>query len=278
MRKSTNIRTASSLMACILSAVIAIPIWGDTLILRDGTTRVGNLTGANAKSITFRERQGRKLRYSVRDVQAVQFGDGPNRYDSGWRGADGPHDLNWDWDGRGYGQSRMERVVLAAGTEVVVRTNERIDARDAVEGQNFSAQIEENVRDSDGSVAIPRGSDVRLVVRWLENNNDLTLDVESITVEGRRYRVSTTDLELENQRQGIGANRRTGEFVGGGAVLGAIVGAIAGGGKGAAIGAGAGAGAGALTSIVTRGKEVRVPAESVIRFQLDRSLRLRLWS
>jgi hypothetical protein len=169
----------------------------------------------------------------------------------------------------------MERVVLAAGTEVVVVTNERIDARNAVEGQTFAAQIQENIRDNDGSIAIPRGSDARLVVRRMENNGDLILDVESITVEGRRYRVSTMDQELDSQR---GGNRRIGEFAGGGAVLGAIIGAIAGGGKGAAIGAGAGAGAGALTGIVTRGKELRVPAESIIRFRLDRPLRLRLWS
>jgi hypothetical protein len=276
-------------MTCILSAVIAMPLRGDMLILRDGTTREGTLTAANPNSITFRDRRGRNARYSVRDVQAVQFGNGPYRPNSGWGGPDRPRDDNRDngslsqppgdsRNNRGYDQSRMERVVLAAGTELAVRTNERIDARDAVEGKTFSAQIEENVRDNDGSTAIPRGSDARLVVRRLENNGDLILDVESIAVEGRRYRVSTADEELENRRQGVGGNRRTGEFVGGGAVLGAIIGAIAGGGKGAAIGAGAGAGAGALTQIVTRGKEVHVPAESVIRFRLDRPLRLRLWS
>jgi hypothetical protein len=289
MRKFTSIRTAVSIATCILSAAIAIPIWGDTLILRDGTTREGNLTGANPSSITFRDQRGRNLRYSVRDVQAVQFGDGPYRPNSGWSGPDRSRDDNRDNQGlgqppdnnrnnRGYDQSRLERMVLAAGTVVVVRTNERIDARNAVEGQTYSAQIEENIRDSDGASAIPRGSDARLVVRRLENNGDLILDMESITVEGRRYQVSTADQELDNQRQGIGGNRRTGEFVGGGAVLGAIIGAIAGGGQGAAIGAGAGAGAGALTQIVTRGKEVHVPAESVLRFRLDRPLRLRLLS
>jgi len=276
MRKSISIRTASLVVICILSAAIAIPIWGDTLILRNGTTREGTLTGANSDSIKFRDRGGRTVRYSVRDVQAVQFGDGPYRPNSSLGGPDRPRDDNRD--NRGYDQSRMERVILAAGTEVAVRTNERIDAQDSVEGQTFSAQIEENIRDSDGSTAIPRGSDARLVVRRLENDGDLILDVESIAVEGRRYRVSTADQELDSQRQGIGGNRRTGEFVGGGAILGAIIGAIAGGGKGAAIGAGAGAGAGALTQIVTRGKEVHVPAESVIRFRLDRPLRLRLWS
>ncbi len=66
--------------------------------------------------------------------------------------------------------------------------------------------------------------------------------------------------------------------MGGGAILGAIIGGIAGGGKGAAIGAVAGGGAGAGAQIMTRGKEVHVPAETVLRFRLDRPLRLHLWS
>jgi len=161
---------------------------------------------------------------------------------------------------------------------VSVRTNERIDSRDVVEGQTFSAQIEEDIRDTDGSVAIPRGSDVWLVTRRVEVNGDITLDVDSISVSGRRYRVSTSDEELQSRKDGVGGNARTGRYVGGGAVLGAIIGAIAGGGKGAAIGAASGAGAGAAAQIITRGREVHVPAESVIRFRLDRPLRLRLWS
>jgi hypothetical protein len=63
-------------------------------------------------------------------------------------------------------------------------------------------------------------------------------------------------------------------MVGGGAVLGTLIGAIAGGGKGAAIGAAAGAGAGAGTQILTRGKSVKVPAETTLRFKLDQPLRL----
>ena len=54
----------------------------------------------------------------------------------------------------------------------------------------------------------------------------------------------------------------------------ALFGAIAGGGKGAAIGAGAGAGAGALTQVLTKGKAIRVPAESVLTFKLDKPLRI----
>jgi hypothetical protein len=54
------------------------------------------------------------------------------------------------------------------------------------------------------------------------------------------------------------------------------MGAIFGGGKGAGIGAAAGAGAGLLTQIFTRGKTVKVPAETTMRFRLDRTLVLRL--
>ena len=90
MKKSTSIRIVSSITTCILSAAIAVPIWGDTLILRDGTTREGTLTGANPKTITFSDRRDRNTRYSVRDVQAVQFGNGPYQPNSGWGGPDRP--------------------------------------------------------------------------------------------------------------------------------------------------------------------------------------------
>jgi hypothetical protein len=304
MRSHSRIKTSVALTAFLLTFAIAMPAWSDTLIFRTGVTLSGTLTGANSEKITFRDRNGQTRGYFVRDVEAVQFGDAPYQSRGGPGGYDQPSDNRRDdrdngnaqgygnqdnrgngnaqdygnRDNGGYDQARMERVVLPAGTDLPLRTNERIDSREVVEGQTFSAQIAEDIRDTDGSIAIPRGSDARLVTRRLEGNGDITLDVESITVEGRRYRVSTADQELVNNRDGVGANKRTGQFVGGGAVLGAIIGAIAGGGKGAAIGAAAGAGAGAGAQIVTQGKEVHVPAEAVIRFRLDRPLKLHLWS
>ena len=76
------------------------------------------------------------------------------------------------------------------------------------------------------------------------------------------------------RRDSIGVNKRTGTYVGGGALLGAIIGGIAGGGKGAAIGAGAGAAAGAGTQVLTRGKNVKVPAESLLTFRLEQPLEM----
>ncbi len=290
MKRPFKIVTKSALVACLLTAAIAMPAWSDTLILRDGTTFSGTLTGANINTIMFRDRRGVMHRYSVRDVDSVQFGDAPYDSRGGPSGYGQPGDDRRDdhgsrndqgyrnQDNGNYDQARMERVVLPAGTEIALMTNQRIDSREVVEGQTFSAQVAEDVRVADGSIAIPRGSDAALVTRRLEENGDITLDVDSITVSGRRYRVSTEDQELQNRRDGVGGNKRTGQFVGGGAVFGAIIGAIAGGGKGAAIGAVAGAGAGAGAQIITQGKEVHVPPETVLRFRLDRPLKLHLWS
>jgi hypothetical protein len=100
------------------------------------------------------------------------------------------------------------------------------------------------------------------------------LDLESITVNGERLSVVSTPerVPAESGKEGVGANKRTGKYVGGGAVIGAIIGAVAGGGKGAAIGAATGAGAGAVGQTVTRGHKVRLPVESLISFRLDREL------
>src|SRR6185369_14464069 len=87
--------------------------------------------------------------------------------------------------------------------------------------------------------------------------------------------VNSADVQQGND-QGIGKNKRTGEYIGGGAVLGTLLGAIAGGGKGAAIGAAAGAAAGGTAQVLTRGKEVKIPAESNLRFRLDNPCACRL--
>jgi hypothetical protein len=303
MKITSRIKTRSVLLACVITTAMALPAWSDTLILRNGVTISGTLNMANSNTITFRDRRGDLQRYSVRDVESVQFGDnqdqsrgGPPQYeesrverpvdrDNGSDRTDGNQGTyqggyqdNNQNNNQGSDQRRMEHVVLPAGTEIALMTNERIDSREVVEGQTFSAQISEDIRNNEGSVVIPRGSDASLITRRVEGNGDITLDVQSIAVGGRRYRVSTSDQELENHRDGVGANKRTGQFVGTGAVFGAIIGAIAGGGKGAAIGAVAGAGAGAGAEIMTQGKEVHVPAETVLRFRLDRPLWLRLWS
>jgi hypothetical protein len=107
-------------------------------------------------------------------------------------------------------------------------------------------------------------------------DHDLALDLESVIVNGRRYGIESEPERIESERKpGLGENRSTAEHVGGGALLGTIIGAIAGGGKGAAIGAGAGAAAGAGEQMLTRGRRIHVPPESLLTFRVERPLVVR---
>ena len=162
--------------------------------------------------------------------------------------------------------------VVPAGSEVTVRTNDAVDVRDA-DGRIYTGTLERDVLDRSGRVVIPRGSQVELMARRT-GHNEIVLDLESIAANGQRYTVSATEQNVAGgrERQGVGENRRTAKYVGGGAVIGSIIGAIAGGGKGAAIGAAAGAATGAGTQTVTRGREVRLPAESLLTFRLERPI------
>jgi hypothetical protein len=168
--------------------------------------------------------------------------------------------------------------LLPAGTQISVRNEETIDSSKVSEGQTFPAEVTKDVLDGEGNVVIPAGANAQIVIRSaskggrIRGASDLVLDLATVAIDGREYELSTADL-TEKGRSGIGANRRTGEFAGGGAAIGAIIGAIAGGGKGAAIGAGSGAGAGAVTEILTKGT-IKVPVESILTFKLDAPLRV----
>ena len=166
---------------------------------------------------------------------------------------------------------------LPVGTTVSIRTEETIDSAKAVEGQTYAGEVTVDVLDADGATVIPQGANAQLVIKSASKGgrfrgaSDLVLDLQEIAIEGREYQLSTSDI-VQQGKAGVGANKRTALYTGGGAALGAIIGAIAGGGKGAAIGAGAGGGGGALAQILTKGSSIRIPVETVLKFQLDKPL------
>ena len=172
-------------------------------------------------------------------------------------------------------RTAQARATIDADTTLIVRTTEPIDVKSA-DGLIFKGTIDEDVLDRNGDVAVPIGSTVELLAR--KSGDEMTLDLESIMVNGQRYAVladqSTvgTAGQVESGARTIGANRDTATYIGGGALLGTIIGAVTGGGKGAAIGAVVGAGAGAAAQIVTKGRSLSLPAESLVTFRLARRL------
>ncbi len=167
-------------------------------------------------------------------------------------------------------QTAGAQSLINAGTEITVRTTEAIDAR-SHDGRVFTAVVDRNVPNSNGQRAIPRGSQVELLVREV-NGGDLILDLDSVVVHGERYGIRAEPTRLDTPGDSHDNGRHTATYAGGGALLGTIIGAIAGGGKGAAIGAATGAAAGIGAGVLTHGHEVRVPADSLLTFRLDRPL------
>ena len=161
--------------------------------------------------------------------------------------------------------------VVPRGTEIQVRTNDYINSHHA-DGRVYTGTVARDVLDRGGRVAIPRGSQVDLYARdW--GNGELVLDLKSVMADGRRFVVDATPEQFSGgEKPGVGENGRTGKFVGGGALLGTIVGAIAGGGRGAVAGAVGGAAVGAGAEMATRGREIRVPAETLLTFRLEHGI------
>src|SRR5580704_13093977 len=156
---------------------------------------------------------------------------------------------------------------IPAGTTVQVRLNNTIDSEHVVPGRVYTGFVAQNVIDRTGRIAIPHGSLAEIRVNHV-SKSQISLDLQSIAIGHTHYRVVSQQAIFRGPERGLGANKRTGKFVGGGAAAGTVIGAIAGGGTGAAIGAIAGGAGGATAQALTKSKPVRVPAESLISFQL----------
>lgn len=167
----------------------------------------------------------------------------------------------------------LAQNTIQVGTNVAIRTDETIRvSANGGDGRIYTGVVGSDVTDRDGKVIIPRGAGAELIARRI-SGSEISIDLDSITLNGHRYAVFASD-NTEANRDAVGANKRTGKFVGGGAVLGTLLGAVAGGGKGAAIGALAGAGAGAGTQMLTRGKNLNIPAETLLTFRVEQPLRV----
>lgn len=261
-----------------------------SIIMRDGTLYSGIVTSSSGDQLTLAGDDRRTYTLAMKDVKSLQYDDtttqaqatspsGPPVASPTPPPAEQPAPVeNAPPPQYHPRESEIEArtFVVPPGTEIPVRTDETIDSRTASDGQTWAARITRDIRDRGGRVVIPRGSNALVVIRSASRGGafhgaaDLVLGLGSVSVEGRRYRLISSDID--ERGRGAGANRRTAEYAGGGGVFGAIVGALAGGGKGAAIGALSGAGAGAAAGIMTKGHAIRVPAETLLIFRLERPL------
>lgn len=168
--------------------------------------------------------------------------------------------------------SAQQTNILPSGTEIKVRTDTSIPAKPA-DNARYAATVSKDVTDSSGNIIIPHGSRARLVAIPSSDGKDTTLDLRSVTINGKSYLMQAAGQSSGGAPGGLGANKRTGIYVGGGAAVGAILGALLGGGKGAAIGAVVGGAGGAGTQVLT-GKKKDIPAETELSYKLATEVQL----
>ncbi|HMF62493.1 MAG TPA: BON domain-containing protein [Edaphobacter sp.] len=170
----------------------------------------------------------------------------------------------------------FRNVTIPTGTTIPVRITQTLDSATAQLGQTFSGTVATDIM-ADGLVAIRQGTGVTGRVSAVQEaahykgSSLLTVELTSVNRRGETLAVSTEPYSV----QGKGRGKNTAAKVGGGAAVGAILGGILGGGKGAAIGAASGGGLGAGANTITRGEQVQIPSESLVRFQLTNTLAVR---
>ncbi len=166
-----------------------------------------------------------------------------------------------------------KKFTIPAGTQLTVRLNDPLDTERNQVGDSFHATLGAPIVINDETV-IPSGADVVGHVVDVKSagrfagSSVLTLELNSLSVNGRTYNVQTNQWS----RQGKGEGKNTAVKAGGGAAIGAIIGGLAGGGKGAAIGSVAGAGAGTGAAATKKGEQIKLAPESTLSFLLINTL------
>lgn len=164
---------------------------------------------------------------------------------------------------------------LPEGTEIQVRLDSDLGSAISHAGDAFTATVAQDVA-VNGQTVIPGEARAEGVVvdakplGHFKGGALLSVRLERVTTRWGSYPVSTSSISRAEKGKG----RRTGLFAGGGAAFGALVGGLAGGGKGAAIGALAGGGAGTAGGALTGNKQIMLPAETLLTFQLEHSVHI----
>jgi hypothetical protein len=171
----------------------------------------------------------------------------------------------------------IHNITLPTGTTIPIRITQTLDSATTQTGDRFTGAVASDIV-QDGIVVLAQGTPVTGQVDAAQDaghfkgSSLLTISLSSINPRGQRIQIATEPYS----KQGEGRGKNTAEKVGGGAAVGAIIGGIFGGGKGAAIGAAAGGGLGAGANTITRGQQVQIPSESVVRFRLTESITVRV--
>jgi hypothetical protein len=221
--------------------------WQIVVTLKDGRQISGQIESGSPREIQIRV-DNHAQAIAVDQIQSIQF-DPPATAAPAPVGA--------------------QTVTLPVGTEIAVRTIERIDSKKADLYKEYAVSLDDPVV-VNGVTVIPVSSKAVLRVSDLQQrklkHSSLSLTLIAVTVSEQRVSVETGSLDSQSGSK----VKRTlaGAGIGGGA--GAAIGSAAGP-VGAAIGAGAGAATGMIVGAAT-GRGVEIAPETRFTYKLTQPL------
>jgi hypothetical protein len=168
---------------------------------------------------------------------------------------------------------RVREFVVSSGTVLRVALDAPIGTATAQAGQLAEGALAEPII-ADEFVVAPAGAHVWLRVAGVvdaprKGKPSLALELDGVTVAGERVCFGTHELRIEGQGQSL--FKRSLKAVGG-TVVGALVGAATGGKGGAVKGATLGVGVGTTAAVLSKGKSMELPAQTVLEFQTSENV------
>jgi hypothetical protein len=156
------------------------------------------------------------------------------------------------------------------GKDVNVRITETINSKTANVGDRFTGVLSAALTTRSGETVFAKGTTVSGSVVAAKGEGRFkgagVLAIELREVAG--HPVTATEYVVSQKGKG----KRSAALIGGGAGGGALIGALAGGGKGALIGGLLGGGAGTAGAGLTGNKQLVIPTESIVVFELSQPL------
>jgi len=158
-------------------------------------------------------------------------------------------------------------ITLPIGTEIAIRTIDRIDSKTADLNREYAASLDDPLVVNGVAVA-PANASAFLRVTDKQRSGftrraSLSLSLVAVNINGQKVKVETGKVDSQSGSQA----KRTATGAAVGAGTGAAIGAIAGGGLGAGIGAAAGGAAGTLGGVLM-GKTVEIAPETRFTYAL----------
>jgi hypothetical protein len=151
---------------------------------------------------------------------------------------------------------------VPAGTRLLVRLDDTLDSGRMPAGQRFSATLETDLADATGAPVVPVGTKVFGVLAQVQKagnvagTSEMEVTFTDVRIGGTMVPIQTQGVKAVGEAQGKDTARKV--------AAGALVGAAFGGGSGAL----KGAAIGGAVALVTRGSQVKLPAQTLLEVSL----------